>query len=128
MNIFFDGGWRPTIGHMETAVLARGTLYHQPRLGPGSSEWAEWLALLEALRVARRLGVGDVRLLGDCLSVINQANGVARCRTEVQRSGFEAFRAQVEHFARVRVGYVARSRNLAGIALDRMRDGAGGPV
>lgn len=128
MKIFFDGGWRPAIGQMETAVVARGRLHHRPLLGPGSSERAEWLGLLDALLVARRLGVEDVRLVGDCLSVIHQANGVARCRTAVQRSGFEAFQAEVGLFARVRVNYVARSRNLAGIALARMRDGAGGPV
>ena len=113
---------------METAVVARGILYHQPRLGSGSSERAEWLALLHALRVAREIGARDVVLIGDSLSVIHQVRGVARCRGAAERAALEAVRAQFGHFTRVRLRHVPRSRNLAGSALARMRDGAGGPV
>jgi ribonuclease HI len=125
VKIFFDGGYRPVLGEMETAVVARGALHHQPRLGPGSSEEAEWLALLHALRVARMLGVPNIILVGDSASVINQAKGVTTCRAA---ACLENYRDQLRHFAHVRLRQVPRTQNLAGIALARLRNGAGHPI
>ncbi|HMI41071.1 MAG TPA: reverse transcriptase-like protein [Sphingomicrobium sp.] len=117
MKIFFDGGCRPNPGAMQAAVVARGVLHHFADLGHGSSEQAEWLALLHGMRVADDLGERDVILLGDAMGVIAQANGVAKCRSA---SRFEQFRALSAKFERIRVRYIRRNQNLAGIELSKI--------
>jgi ribonuclease HI len=121
LKIYFDGGCRPNPGEMQIVVVARGVVHHAAGLGHGSSEQAEWLALLEALRVADVTGGRDIVLLGDAKGVIAQANGAARCRDTVR---FGQFQRLVAGFERVRVRYVRRNQNLAGIALGRIGERA----
>jgi len=118
VKIFFDGGCRPNPGEMQLAVVARGVVHHVADVGPGSSEQAEWLALLHALRVAELIGEREVVLVGDAAGVIAQANGTARCRYPEYR---DRFRGQSAAFERVRVRYIKRNQNLAGIALNKLR-------
>ena len=122
MKIFFDGGCRPNPGEMETAVVAGGKLYHQ-RLGFGSSEQAEWLALLHAVEVAKSLGASVVDAVGDSASVINQANGLSKCRDPELQRCLAAFKEEVPLFERLRVRHIKRTQNLAGIALAQARNG-----
>jgi ribonuclease HI len=117
LKIFFDGGCRPNPGTMETAVVARGQTYHQRDLGHGSAEQAEWLALLHALRVARSLGAVEVLLVGDSLSVINQANGRSRSRRPELHRSRAAFEDQAGEFSKLRIRHISRTQKLAGIAL-----------
>lgn len=124
MKIFFDGSCRPNPGAMATAVVVRGRLYHQPGLGQGSSHQAEWLALLHAVGVAREVGAGDVLLLGDSRTVIDQANGAVPCRGPSLSGCLARFEAERGHFARIRVRHIRRTQNLAGIALDRLNEAA----
>lgn len=119
-KIYFDGGCRPNPGTMESAVVARGELHHRPDVGQGTSEQAEWLALLDALAVARSLGERDVLLLGDSAGVIAQVIGETRCRSFDLR---EQYAHAITGFDRVRVRYIKRSQNLAGIALGLVRQG-----
>jgi ribonuclease HI len=121
VKVFFDGGCRPNPGEMETAVVARGILRHRTDLGEGSSELAEWLALLDALQVARALGATVVEALGDSKTVINQATGVSKCRKPELRRCLQAFEDEARHFTSLRVRHVKRTQNLAGIALAKAR-------
>jgi len=123
LKIFFDGGCRPNPGAMETAVVARGVLHHAAGLGHGTSNDAEWLALIAALRLAQALGVAEFELVGDSALVVNQANGVWKCRgADLQRHHalFEAVRDGMP----VRIRHIRRTQNLAGIALAKLRWGA----
>lgn len=113
LRIFFDGGCRPNPGAMEVAAVARGVVHKKADVGFGGSEEAEWLALLHAVAVARDLGAEDVELLGDSRSVISQVAGTAKCRS----GHLAAYRAAISAIPRVRLRYVPRSKNLAGIAL-----------
>jgi len=113
LRIFFDGGCRPNPGVMEVAAVARGATYRKDDLGVGGNEEAEWLALLHAVELARDLGAEDVELLGDSRSVINQVAGSAKCRS----AHLAAYRAASSAIPRVRLRYIRRSKNLAGIAL-----------
>lgn len=106
---------------METAVVARGTLFRRTDLGHGTSELAEWLALLHALDVAKELGACDVELLGDSASVINQAGGITKCRSPELQSCLASFREQAPPSHRLR--HIRRTQNLAGTALARARQG-----
>jgi ribonuclease HI len=126
LKLFFDGGCRPNPGAMEAAVVARGKLYHLPRQGNGSSDHAEWLALLHALGIARALGATDILLLGDSLAVVEQANRRRTCRRPEFRACLARFEAGAATFARVRIRHIARTQNLAGIALGKIREASRG--
>lgn len=120
LKVFFDGGCRPNPGAMEIAVVAGGKAHVVPDLGHGTSADAEWLALIHAVTVARSLGVADFVLLGDSVNVIGQATGAAKCRG-VGVAHLAAFRV-ASGGARVRIRYIKRAQNLAGIALSRLHD------
>lgn len=123
LKIFFDGGCRPNPGAMETAVVARGILRHASGLGHGTSNDAEWLALIAALRLAQALGVADFELIGDSALVVNQANGVWTCRGADLQRHRDVFEA-VRDGSPVRIRHIRRTQNLAGIALAKLRSGA----
>jgi ribonuclease HI len=118
MKIYFDGGCRPNPGPIQTAVVARGRAYYRDDLGEGDNNDAEWLALLDALAVARSLGALDVTLLGDSALVVDQAGGIAVCRPRF-RDRLAEFQALAGTFERLRIRWIRRSHNLAGIALER---------
>jgi ribonuclease HI len=117
VKIWFDGGCRPNPGAIETAVVAGGRVWHRIDHGLGDNNDAEWLALLDALDVARGLGVADLVLLGDSVMVVDQARGRARRVLPRFRGYLAQYHALVAGFARVRVRHVGRAQNLAGIAL-----------
>jgi ribonuclease HI len=80
---------------------------------------AEWLALLHALEVAHAAGERDVVLLGDSASVIEQAKGTARpCVPVLLQTRFATLAGR---FERLRFRRIKRNQNLAGIALERVR-------
>ncbi|HEY0148489.1 MAG TPA: reverse transcriptase-like protein [Allosphingosinicella sp.] len=120
LKLFFDGGCRPNPGRVEAAVVARGTSYFFDDLGIGTSSDAEWLALLAALGVAHSLGVAEFDLIGDCANVIAQARGEAPCRSRSCLEHRERLQAASVQPRRIR--WIARTQNLAGIALERRRN------
>jgi ribonuclease HI len=121
LKIFFDGGCRPNPGRIEVAVVARGVTHFFDDLGSGTSEDAEWLALLCALRVARSLGEPDCELIGDNAQVIAQANGFSPCRSQRAIEHHSNFREAAASTPPKRIRWIARTQNLAGIALARRR-------
>ncbi len=118
VKVFFDGGCRPNPGEMEVAVVAAGRTHILRDLGHGTSEDAEWLGLIEALKVAQALD-RDFVLVGDAIGVIGQANGTAKCRSAGVRHQ-EAFRVLASEKP-PHIRYIKRTQNLAGIALARLR-------
>ena len=122
LKIFFDGGCRPNPGIMEIAVVARGRSWITRDLGQGTSGDAEWLALLEAIRIARSLDEPDFVLVGDSAMAVAQANGASKCRSANLQRHLEAFRQLIAAGPLLRVHYIKRSQNLAGIALAKTHD------
>lgn len=118
-KVYFDGGCRPNPGAMETMVVARGQTHYRSDLGLGTSEEAEWLALLDAVALAKALSLRDILLLGDAVGVVAQAQGEAKSRNFPQHRA--AFATAVGRFARWRLRHVPRTQNLAGIALACLR-------
>lgn len=118
LKVYFDGGCRPTPGVIEIAVVVRGEVLIRRDQGVGTSIDAEWLALIEACTISGSLDNHSIVILGDCIPVIDQANGVAKTRgSSVQH--FRTFRNIVgERLPRIR--YVKRNQNLAGIALQKL--------
>lgn len=118
-KVFFDGGCRPNPGTMETAVVVAGHAYIQRDLGFGSSEDAEWLALIAAMRIAQSLGLANFVLLGDAVSVVGVASGTAKSRGRAIRH-LQAFHALASAAGQPRIRHVRRSQNLAGIVLAKL--------
>lgn len=117
LKVFFDGGCRPNPGQIEVAVVARGVSYFFGDLGEGSNTDAEWWALIKALEVARQLGEPDFMLIGDAKVVIDQANGVRKCRCPALQAHHAQFAALAVTTPPQRIRWIARAQNLAGIAL-----------
>ncbi|MES2338007.1 MAG: reverse transcriptase-like protein [Pseudomonadota bacterium] len=121
VKVYFDGGLRPVPDGVETAVVIRGVSHLRRNLGTGTSVDAEWLALIDACRLIAAAGLSDVLLLGDCVTVVEQAGG--RIRIDPRYA---------HHYATVRsllpegrvppIRYIRRAQNLAGIALARLHD------
>jgi len=121
LKIYFDGGCRPNPGQMETAVVARGISYLNHDCGHGTSNNAEWLALIHAAEVAISIGAQDVVLLGDSAVVVGQASGVAKCRRAALCGYYDTFVALRSRFERITIRRISRYQNLAGIALTKAR-------
>lgn len=119
VKVYFDGGCRPNPGEMEIAVVVRGREYLRRGAGHGTAMEAEWLALIEALTVARELELADFVLLGDAVAVIQQAEGKVRCPADV-RMHYKRFTALAAGAGPVAIRHVGRAQNLAGIALARL--------
>ena len=120
VKVFFDGGYRPATG-MEIAVVVRGREYVRRDLGQGTSLEAEWRALIEAVRMAAKLGLSDAVFLGDALAVIRPASGAGRCHGASARH-LQLLAAHGHRPDTLHLRYVKRSQNLAGIALARLHD------
>ncbi len=116
LKIFFDGGCRPNPGRMEAAVVVRGTVHLFDDLGCGTNGDAEWLALIQALELAQRLGLTGVELMGDAAEVIRKANGALTQGTTVLGHA-ATFRALAGKSPPARIRWIRRAQNLAGIAL-----------
>lgn len=121
VKIFFDGGSRPHSTGMELAIVSGGRSTIRRDLGPGTSMDAEWLALIEAMRHAHDHNIVDPLLLGDAAAVIAQATGKVRCPRSCT-DHMEVFRALPRPSGRLRIRYVKRNQNLAGIALAKLHD------
>jgi len=119
VKLFFDGGYRHATG-MELAVVAAGRVHVEQDLGAGTSMDAEWLALIAALRLAVTLELEDAVLLGDAAAVIAQATGRVRVPM-AYREHHDLFHALPRPPGRLRLRYVRRTQNLAGIALAKLR-------
>jgi ribonuclease HI len=120
-KVYFDGGCRPNPGRMELAVVLRGQAHIQPDAGPGTSQDAEWLALIEAALLVRRLAIADFVLLGDALSVIGPASGAVKCRSQAL-AHLRVLEELLPLGQRSNIRYIKRAQNLAGIALARLHD------
>lgn len=118
-KIYFDGGCRPNPGAMEIAVVANGVAEIDRDAGTGSSMDAEWLALIAALRLARRRELADFVLLGDAAAVVAQANGAVPARGGAVRH-LATLHALVGEGPKPRIRYIKRTQNLAGIVLARV--------
>jgi ribonuclease HI len=123
LKIFFDGGCRPNPGRIEVAVVARGEVHIFDDLGEGSNGDAEWLALCLAAELAADLGARSFDLLGDSRSIIDQASGASPSRGEQARRYRARFDAAAALIPPRRLRWIPRQQNLAGIALDRRRQG-----
>ena len=116
VRVFCDGGCRPNPGPVEVAVVISGVAHVFDDLGTGTSNDAEWLALIRGLELAQSAGLSDVELVGDALDVIKRARDVLQTgRTSTSHE--QMLLALIEWAPPARIRWIRREQNLAGIAL-----------
>jgi ribonuclease HI len=118
-KLWFDGSARPNPGAVRTAVVAQGRTWLRDDHPAGDNSDAEWLALLDALTIAKQQGWRDVVLIGDSALVVAQASRRAPRMPARFVPYLASFDAAAAGFDRIRVRHVRRAHNLAGAALDR---------
>lgn len=118
LKVYFDGGCRPNPGPIEVAAVVRGVAHLRADLGNGTNGDAEWLALIHALEVAQASGAIAFDLLGDSRSVIDQANGSVKAPSPNDHAHLARFNTLAETNPPVRIRWIKREQNLAGIALN----------
>lgn len=116
IKVYFDGGCRPNPGRIELAVVIRGQAHVRLDAGHGNSLDAEWLALIEAVRLVRSLDIPEFILLGDALAVIGPASGKVKCSRQAA-AHLRALDELLPQRGRANLRYIKRTQNLAGIAL-----------
>ena len=123
MKLYFDGGCQPNPGQMEAAVVSGdGSIqHHQPRLGIGTSNEAEWIGLIGAIKVALSLAK-PVTIHGDSLLVVNQANGLWKCKADHLKPYVDqcaALLADASH--PIGISHIGRKLNKAGKHLEALQ-------
>jgi ribonuclease HI len=116
VKVFFDGGCRPNPGPIEAAVVMRGVAHLFDDLGSGTSNDAEWVALIQGLELAQAAGLRDIELIGDALDVINRARSVLKTGHAVSRHE-ETLNLLLAKARPARIRWIKREQNLAGISL-----------
>ncbi len=105
--IHFDGSARPNPGEMGIGAVVEccgKKVEISKKMGFGTNNIAEYLALIEALKVAKKMGARGVEIYGDSSIVIEQLRGRWKSRNEKLRelkrealeilSGFEWWKAE----------------------------------
>jgi len=113
--LYFDGACKPNPGKMGIGyvlmdeggnVLEKG----KKRLGLGTNNVAEYLALLEGLKSAMKYG-DRVTIRGDSKLVIEQLRGNYKVKTPHLRELFEQVLELLRNFQEVRVEWVDEGEN-----------------
>ena len=116
VKVFFDGGCRPNPGPIEAAVVMRGVAHTFEDLGSGTSNDAEWLALIRSLELAQAAELRDIELIGNALDVICRAQCVLETGHALSRHE-ETLKLLLAKARPARVRWIKREQNLAGISL-----------
>lgn len=110
--------------HLRTRRLA-SVAQISKAIGPATHNVAEYRALIEGLRLARRHGVQHLRVYTDSELVVDQVNGASAVRQAHLQELHQAATGLVALFRSIRVSWVPREMN--GDADRLVRDALGAP-
>jgi ribonuclease HI len=132
ITVNFDGGSRGNPGVAGTGIVLRaadGTaLITVGRyIGRATNNVAEYRALIDALRHAKKLGAKNLLVRGDSELIIKQMRGEYRVKNEALKDLYGEASKLAEEFESVRYEHNLRERNsladrLANLAMDRRTD------
>ena len=121
-KIFFDGSARPNPGKMRIGVVIETdekVLEISRDVGEGTNNVAEYLALIEGLREALKMGVDEVEVYGDSTLIVEQVNGNYRVRDERLKGLHDEALRLLSSFRRWRVEWIPERENERAHALSR---------
>jgi ribonuclease HI len=106
---------------------------HHGVIGHATNNVAEYHGLLEALRLAERLGAEDVEIQADSELIVRQIEGSYRVRHPDLKPLFAEARRRIDRFRSFRIRHVRREHNkdadrLVNVALNRAEAAARPPA
>lgn len=115
--IYVDGGSQGNPGpsamayiiksHDKKTVLAKKAKY----IGETTNNVAEYTAILEAIKRAHKLGIGDVFIRSDSELIVKQLKGLNKIKSPKLLKLFLACQDEIDEFAVFRIEHVPRAEN-----------------
>ena len=120
--IHVDGGARGNPGPAAIAAIASDPDGEQVEqrgevIGRATNNVAEYKALLLGIELARKLGAGELELVGDSELIVRQVKGEYRVKKADLQQLHDQVRAALEDFDRWSIRHVRRTENAAADAL-----------
>ncbi len=121
-KMYFDGGKRKegiTFGFVilkdDEILESHGGLIQNPKL---SSNAAEYVALIIGLYVCRLLKIEKIEIFGDSQLIINQVNGIYKCKSHILKPLKQIVLGQLKHMD-CKLRWVPREQNYMADRLGR---------
>lgn len=117
LHLFTDGGSRGNPGQAAVGAIledpVRGTVLreHYERIGIETNNVAEYRALIEGLKIAKRFHPNRLICHLDSELIVKQLNGEYRIKMEFLRSYVDEIRELSENFADITFVHIPRSDN-----------------
>ena len=111
--IIVDGGCEGNPGEMRVGVILSGEdekLWYRRDCGLGTSNRAEWLALIDGLKLASALGYSEVKVLTDSELLAKQWSGEYKVRDENLKELFQIAKMLEWGLKKVAVEWVGRDK------------------
>jgi ribonuclease HI len=123
LQAYIDGGSRGNPGDAGIGIYVPGVARIAEYLGTGTNNFAEYSALLAALRFAVFHRCTELQVYADSELVVKQLNGEYQVRNETIRPLYDSalrWRALIPHFS---ISHIPREKNkeadkLANLAMD----------
>lgn len=127
LEAYIDGASRGNPGDAGLGVFFPGVVRIAEYLGVGTNNFAEYSALLCALRCAVFLQCEELMVFADSELVVKQIRGEYQVRNESIRSLFDSAQRWIALIPRFSIHHVRRENNkdadkLANLALDKRRN------
>jgi ribonuclease HI len=127
LEAYIDGGSRGNPGEAGLGVWIPGVVRFAEFLGVGTNNYAEYSALLAALRLAVHLRCDELAVYADSELVVKQIKGEYQVKNEGIRPLYEAARRWIGLLPNFSIQHVRREQNkeadkLANLAMDRRRN------
>lgn len=121
LELYFDGGCKPNPGKMEVAVTVTGSnKYLYEKIGMGTNNEAEWIALLLTVDHAISLNAKDVTIRGDSKLIINQAKHEWKCKDTKLKKYLDEYDRLATYFDTITLEHVLRDENPAGMLIETL--------
>jgi len=127
LEAYIDGGSRRNPGEAGIRIYFPGVVKIAEYLGTATNNFAEYSALLTALRCAVFIRCSELRVYADSELVVRQIQGEYQVRTEAIRPLYHAAQRWIALIPRFSISHVRREHNkeadrLANLAMDTRRN------
>ena len=127
LEAYIDGGSRGNPGEAGIGVYFPGVVRIAEYLGTGTNNFAEYSALLAALRFAVFSRCEDLKVFADSELVVKQIKGEYQVRNEAIRVFYDSALRWMKLIPRFSISHVRREENkeadkLANLAMDTRRN------
>jgi ribonuclease HI len=127
LEAYIDGGSRGNPGEAGSGVFFPGVVRIAEYLGVGTNNFAEYSALLTALRFAVSTRCEELQVYADSELVVKQINGEYQVKNESIRTLFDSAQRWIALIPRFSISHVRRESNkeadqLANLAMDTHRN------